>query len=312
MRTLGLLLAVACSDPQVVPPPNLGIPDAGSPMDDTGEPGAVVIAGGDVAGMWCGIYAVTGDARVPPGQTLSLCPDTRVSFADGVVLEVEGTLTVDGSTAIARLFANDDRWGGLRVNGAFEANGVEISGAEQCVVGGPSSAIRIERAMILACGQSLQLANGITLREATVLGGDTAVVTGGTFDVARTTLDLRHPLAAPDCTHFNGGGAVIDHVRFTGCHCPLHFSRASAPVTVTASIFDGATIPAMLASMDVTFTGNHFEGSGPHLQDIGGRFTANIANNYFEGGPPEISTDDPSQFIGADMYSTEPFAGVGP
>jgi hypothetical protein len=272
---------------------------------------ATVIDGGDVSGNWCGTYEITAQIQVPAGQTLTICPGSEIGFRSNVGFEVMGTLMIDGDTNSIRMFPLDAGWIGIAVAGTLNATGVDISGGTNCIRGLAGSTISVTDA-VLSCNFGLRLANGGVFRNITVNGGSTVIIEDGHFDIADSTIDLGHPSAAPDCTDWNGGSATLDHVRFTGCHCPLHFNSATGPITVTNSIFDDAAIPCMIANANATFTHNHFLGGGIDMLDIGGPFTADIAGNYWGGGAPSLNTDNAAQFSGANDYSTTPFTDVGP
>jgi hypothetical protein len=99
-------------------------------------------------------------------------------------------------------------------------------------------------------------------------------------------------------------------VRITGCHCPIHITRADS-VEVTASILDSAAYPVMIARTSATFRGNVLDGVAADFQDIGGGITADITGNYYGGGPPTLDTDDTSQFTSTE-FLTDPPADAGP
>jgi hypothetical protein len=288
------------------------VPDAGQVIEeDAGQQQATIISGGDVSGAWCGNYEVNGSVTVPAGETLTICAGSEIGFRSNVGFDVQGTLTIDGASDAVRMSPLGVSWVGVNVTGTLNAAGVDISGATNCIRGFAGSSIDVNNA-VLSCNFGLRLANGGVFRNVTVNGGSTVIVDGGHFDMADSVIDLGHPTAAPDCTDWNGGSATIDHSRFTGCHCPLHFNSATGPITVTNSIFDDASIPVMIASSQATFTHNHFLGTGPGFLDIGGPFTADVSGNYWGGGAPDLSSDNLSQFTGADDYSTTPFTDVGP
>lgn len=277
---------------------------SGPPVDKTPDT--------EVFDTWCGTVEISESVEVPDGQRLEVCGGAEIRLADDVSVEVKGTLAVDGATDTATFRASGREWRGLSIAGNLDANGIAISGARECITGKPGSAITVKRGMLTGCGRSLALENGGTFENVTILGGSSVRITGGLYAFTDTTIDLRHPTSAPDCTSIDSGEGTIDHVRFTGCHCPLHFSRSTGPVTVTNSIFDGAAIPVMLSRMTGTFTHNHFSGTGADFMDIGGEFEADVAGNYYDGGAPTIQTGDMSQFTGADDWSQTPFEDVGP
>ncbi|MCA9583285.1 MAG: hypothetical protein KC416_15905, partial [Myxococcales bacterium] len=104
--------------------------------------------------------------------------------------------------------------------------------------------------------------------------------------------------------------AVLSHVRFTGCHCPIHINSGEGSFMVTDSIFDDAAVAMMIGNAEGTFTRNHFLGK-LSLNDLG-PINANVADNYYGGGAPTISPNKPDRFKGAGTYRADPIAGVGP
>jgi hypothetical protein len=160
-------------------------------------------------------------------------------------------------------------------------------------------------------GISVNGTGSLTADYAFIQGQGAALGSSGELAMVDSTLDLTSGPNGPDCTSINGGNAVFDHVQFTNCHCPIHIN-AAVTATVTNSIFDGASVPVMLANAQATFRGNHFEGTSTLMLDIGGNIFADVGGNYWEGGAPDIGTSNPGQFLGAAEYSDVPFEDVGP
>jgi hypothetical protein len=158
--------------------------------------------------------------------------------------------------------------------------------------------------------QSFVLASGGAFTQTEVVGTP-VTVTGGVLTMTDSVIDLQHPTRSPDCAIWNGGGAVLDHVRFTGCHCPLHINQAPDGFTVTDSVFDGATYPVMIANTNATFRRSHFEGTADDFLDVGGRFTADIAENWFGGDAPRLA-GPADAFPGRDAWARQPYEGAGP
>jgi hypothetical protein len=327
-----LTVLAACGAESSSPPPGAAdaavAPDAAAPVDsgvilaDASEPidsgqAPMTIAGGDVSGSWCGLVEVTGNVNVPSGESLELCAGADVRFDPAVTLTITGTLRVQGTAAArARLSQRDPlpgrSWGGVLVGGRLEGTALEISGAGVCLNGRPSSSIELDGAWLTGCGTGFILANGGIFRRLTVLGGGTTQISGGSIEITDSTIDLQVGAFGPDCTNWSGGEGTLDHVRFTNCHCPLHINATAGPFVVTNSIFDGASVPVMIARTSGRFTHNHFVGSQSAFLDIGGSIAVDVAGNYWGGGTPTISTTNPSQFTGAADYSTAPFSDVGP
>ncbi len=272
-------------------------------------------AGGDASGQWSGHVVVSGSVRVPAGQTLELLAGTYVEVATGaerINIDVEGTLLIQGAMGSPVTLTATQGWAGLNVSGTVRGGFVNIRMAERGIRGEEGSVIELADTTILECAQSMTLASGGTFDRTTIIGGSTVRISGGVLRMTDSVIDFEKPEEVPDCTKWSGGGAVLDHVRFTGCHCPLHFDAATEEVVITNSIFDGAAYPAMVAQMNGRFNGNHFLGGINHLLDVGGGINLDISGNYFDGGAPNLGSGDLSQFQNADVYETSPISGVGP
>lgn len=326
-----LLVAIAGCDPETPAGPSDGgggrtdapaaIVDAGggtdapAPATDAGPP--IVVDGGDVSGDWCGNIHVTASVVVPAGATLTVCAGSTVSLDDGVAISVAGTLALSG-TAAARITlsaaSGATRWGNLDVTGTLDGDFADLSRGTTCIQGRAGSTIRVDDSSVVGCQRSMSLASGGTFDRTTVRGGATLNVTGGILRMTDSVLDLEHDIVPPDCTDWAGGGAILDHVHFTGCHCPIHINSSTLEVTITNSILDGATNPVMIAESVATFHGNHFIGTGTLVLDIGrtGDIEADVAGNYWDGGAPDIGTTRPAQFTGTADFVTTPIPGVGP
>jgi hypothetical protein len=195
-----------------------------------------------------------------------------------------------------------------------QGGGLDLSKGSLCISGLAGSSITLDSTTMTMCSASMRLANGGTFTKTTITGGQTVSITGGVLNMTDSVIDLQQPTNQfTDCTDWQGGSATLDHVRFTACHCPLHFnSTTGAPITITNSIFDQAAVPIMIAnSAGASMTHSHILGS-PQLDDIGGSIQFNVAGNYWGGGPPNIASGNTAQFTGADMFSMTPFTDVGP
>jgi hypothetical protein len=286
-------------------------PDVG-PRDDAGT---TTVAGGDVSGTWCGVIEITGDVTVPAGQTLTVCAGAAVHVAAGVGIQVDGTLALPGVDGLRNTIDSPASFTGIAVNGTLNGAFVDLSGAAQAISGTASSTITLNDSTISGCDRTLALANGGTFDRTTITAGRTVTITGGVLRMTDSLLDLQHGPNPPDCTDWAGGGAVLDHVRFTGCHCPIHINSSSEEFTVTNSILDGSVNPVMIADSIAIFNFNNLIGVGvPGLvDDIGDRsgITCDVANNYWEG-PVRVATGNHSQFTGEDVVLDAPSPGAGP
>lgn len=286
-----------------------GVPD---PPDSGVEVLPTIVPAGDVSGAWSGEVRVEGALLVPAGQVLEIAAGSRVVFAGNFGIRIDGTLRFAGSGAMTTLEGTEP-WLGLRVNsgGTLSGSGLAIYGAATCVTGLAGSMIDLSSSLLIECGRGLSLANGGTFSRVTVIGGGTNDFNGGMVQMSDSTIDLRGNPAI-DCTDWAGGGARLDHVRFTGCHCPLHFNSTTEEVTITNSIFDNGANAVMIARSTAVFTGNNLETTQAEMLDIGGSINANIAGNYWGGGPPSIASGNRAQFTGADQFETSPIPGAGP
>ncbi len=225
------------------------------------------------SGGWCGHVTIDDDVVVPEGEELTVAAGTTVDVLSGARIRVDGTLTFAGTKEARIEVSSDGLWGGLVVTGRLEGEFVEISGFAGALVTTGSASV--------------------TLSDA--------------------TLDLKQAVDGPDCTAIGGGTVTLDHVRFTGCHCPIHIDAADA-FSATNSIFDEASDAVMIAETLATFSGNHFLGVDVLMLDIGSGsgIAASVGGNYWGGGPPDIGTPNAAQFQDADDYSSTPFDDVGP
>jgi hypothetical protein len=278
------------------------------------------IAGGNVSGSWSGQINVNGSITVQAGQTLDVAQGASINFASATSWTILGTVHLNG-TAASRITISGS-WTGIDVKsgGSFNAMGMTLGGCSQCIQGEAGSSITVDTSIISpgdASGSSLSLANGGTFTKTQVIGGVTVYLTGGNLQMTDSSIDLRHPGLSPDCTDWSGGGATLDHVRFTGCHCPIHINSNTLPFSATNSIFDAASVPIMIANSTATFTGNNILGPSVQMEDIGGGINANIAGNFWgvqgatTGSAPNLS-GNPAQFTGANSYASAPIPGAGP
>jgi hypothetical protein len=247
--------------------------------------------------------------RLPSLVLLALpacAPEEEVTLGGGPVpLEWSGEMSLEGTVEIAVTEAVTVQPGtrvelapGTRlvVKGALTAMGSQEA---PVVLEAPDGWLGIELSGTLR-GTYLQIVGA---------GGPVRML-AGTLDLTDSVLDLVSPTAPPDCTSISGGVVKLDHVRITGCHCPIHINQALS-ADVTDSVLDGAAVPVMLARTDAVFAGNDIVGS-PGMQDVGSGITAEIGGNYWGGGQPTLSTQDPAQFLGADDWSATPIPGAGP
>jgi hypothetical protein len=315
---LALALMGCPSDPVM---PDAGRSDAGAdapvvPFDAGPE---TEVAGGSVMGSWCGAVHVTANATVDAGQTLTICAGSVVRFDADVSLSVAGTLLSEGTAGSRVSLGSDGTWTGivLTTTGTANMTFTDIRSATIGLNGRAGGSITFNDGTIVAAAASspvLVVGNGATLDRSVLTGGDTINITGGVLRMTDSTIDQLHPVATPDCTDWRGGGMVLDHVRITGCHCPIHINSSDEVVTITNSILDGATNPIMIANSVATITHNNFSGTGTLVLDIGrgDGIEADVSDNYWDGGDPNIGTTRAGQFTGSDVFSTTPFSGVGP
>lgn len=301
--------------------PDAGRRDSGvdappAPFDAGPE---VEIAGGSVMGEWCGAVHVTADATVDAGQTLTICAGSVVRFDADVSLTVAGTLLVEGTTGSRVSLASDGTWTGvvLTATGTVNMTFTDLRSATIGLNARAGGTLTFNDGTIVAASSStpvLLVGNGATIDRSVLTGGDTINITGGVLRMTDSTIDQLHPVVTPDCTDWRGGGMILDHVWITGCHCPIHINNSDEEVTITNSILDGATNPIMIANSVATISHNNFSGTGTLVLDIGrgDGIEADVSDNYWDGGDPNIGTTRAGQFTGSDVFSTTPFTDVGP
>lgn len=272
----------------------------------------LTLAGGDVSGRWCGNITLEDTVTVPSGAVLEVCGGSTVEVAEGARVRVDGTLRLEGATNAPIRFSGDG-WLGLVIAGELEGTFTEVRGAGVCVKGNDGSQITLHDSYLHDCDQTLNAVNGAWLDRSILEGGTSVAMMGGVLKMTDSVIDLMHDRQAPDCTKFTNTSVELSHVRFTGCHCPIHFnSGGEADIIIEDSVFDGATYPVMAAKVRGSFARNHFEGTSADFLDIGGSIDLDIADNYYGGGAPEISGGSADQFKNRQQFRSEPVPGVGP
>ncbi len=277
--------------------------------------GVLHFAGGDAEGRWCGQIDLTGAAVIRPDTTLTICAGSTISVSGpNTRIDVAGTLRVVGTAEAPVILDGAGGWVGLRVDGTLDAAHLTIRGAMTCVQGLADSSVTLSHALLDHCGSGFSLANGAAMDHVTVLGGSSLRVSGGVLRMTDSLVDLLHPEQSPDCTSWSGGGAVLDHVRITGCHCPLHINRAPDGVTISHSIFDAAAYAMMIASAQATVRDSYLSGRFADVLDIGAGdgVDADIGGNYYDGAAPAVDTANPGQFSGAGDFLADRPADLGP
>lgn len=272
-----------------------------------------ITVSGEVSGQWCGPVTIDGQATIPVGQTLEVCAGSQITVQGGVnaTLRVAGTLALLG-TAEAPISVGGQGWAGLLVGGTLQGAHVRLRGADIGISGLRGGTLTLAYTDIRECNSALSLANGGDFDHLNITGGSSVRITGGALNLTDSTVDLQRPAAGPDCLVYTGGGGRIEHSRVTGCHCPIHINQADVPFEVTNSILDGASYPVMIANAEAQFHQNNFSGVAADFDDIGGNIRADVSDNYYDGGAPELSTGDPGQFAGSDNYRQAPVPGAGP
>lgn len=315
-----LLALSACSSgdsSEISPTPTVAPTPTAVPTVPPVDPNEVQeVAAGEVSGSWSGAVKVLGSVKVPSGQNLTLAAGTTVLFAADALLEIQGTMSIQGESGQkVYLTSESGAWSGMKVTGALDANFVEISNGRLCVDGLVGSTVAMRDSLVRACQQTVRFANGATLLRSQFLGGGNVYVTGGALKMEDSTIDLQHPEKSPDCLDITVASVDISYSRLTGCHCPIHFNESVGQVNISHSVLDGAAIPIMIAKTTGTFVSNNIEYTQTQILDIGGgtgEIQANIAGNYWGGAAPTINSPDESQFIGADQFLTSPVADAGP
>lgn len=281
-------------------------------VDSAGPREDLDIPGGDVSGAWCGAIRVLGTVTVPAGQALEVCAGTSITVADGARLRVDGQLFLHG-TSVKPIRISGSGWLGIVVAGAVDGTFTEVRDAGTCIKGNDGAQIVLHDSYLHSCGQALNSVNGAHMDRTIIEGGSSVSLSGGLLKMTDSIIDLMHDTQAPDCTKFTNTSVELSHVRFTGCHCPLHFGSAGAtPIAIEDSVFDGATYPAMVANVRGRFARNHFSGTSSDFLDIGGSIDLDIADNYYEGNAPDITGGPVEQFKNRDQYRDQPVSGAGP
>jgi hypothetical protein len=139
-----------------------------------------LILSGDVSSntVLSGIYILRGRVSVPRGVTLTIGPETSIVAEKGAVIHVQGTLTVDGTGGLVRLFSRQvEKWAGIVLEGGqVTMKGVLLSGAEAGLTLKDTGGV-IENTSITDNGVGIHVSgmSGVVVRNCWVAGNKTGI-----------------------------------------------------------------------------------------------------------------------------------------
>lgn len=130
-----------------------------------------------------GIYVLKGQYSIPRGVTLSIGPETSIVAEKDASIRVQGTLSIDGTNGLVKLFSRRaEKWAGVVVDGGQVAmKGALLSGAQTGLTLRDATGV-IENVSVIdnAVGIHITGLSGVVVRNCWVAGNKTGIALAGT------------------------------------------------------------------------------------------------------------------------------------
>jgi hypothetical protein len=247
---------------------------------------------------WSGTYAVTGATTVDAGVTLTISSNSTIDFAQGAILNIAGTLDVQGLVAsttgtptMMEPATGASTWAGIDVlsGGTATIRNVRLKGASvglkteqgavtvkalRIIFDGGSRPLDVSADTKVCRGDFINDAGTLSLHGGTLTLADSRLSSGTTGDAAQmdgsAALSLVHVIDG-----VFGGGATGSY------HCLIH-DYASGGVTVDKSVFtDGAYL---LDNSGATGTIHNSQIFGANIVNYqSGQANVNATDNWWGG-----------------------------
>jgi hypothetical protein len=227
-----------------------------APPADAPETVTDVMADVTTDTTWSGLVRVKSSISIVGGVTLTVLPHTRIQIAAGDVINVAGTVNINGVkggvVTIENLVANEN-WNAFTVStGTLAMNYVVQTGGGFGISGSGHLSVRDSQFSHVT--------------------HDLLVVSAGTVDMQYSWIGVAD--GQPDTTH-----------------CDMHFEGGSPTITVSHSNISTSAYGVMLyAGTGVDFTYNNWFGNSADISETSGPpVTADLSNGWFKSGNPNLS-----------------------
>ena len=255
--SLGVCLAVGCS-------PGGSGSEGGGDDDDDGAasptPSDTPVGGHITADTtWSGAMAVTENAIVDAGVTLTVSSGAAITFGLNVQLRIDGSLVVEGAAASPVTFssiASNQRWSGVQVGsgGEAEITHAELSGSSNGLVtyeGALPS--RVTFTTFSGVSTPLSIRSDVKVCRASFEAGSSeSHIYGGAVKIADTSFTS----GIADAIKFGGDSTIeIEHVELGGnWHCLLHTETVTGDtvLSVSRTRFENAAYAFMVSNLGST------------------------------------------------------------
>ncbi len=297
----------------------------------TGVGGAVGVGGAAGSGpqlpadeTLCGMVTITPDAgkmtkTIAAGKVTAVCAGAVVTIPMGVSITVQGTLRVDGTSAMPAKFQGaahgSQGWEGLVLasGGKLAMTYGEIHDAVMPIDSKAGADFQVDHIVIDNSKNLLHFASGGTMNHAALhglgamQGKDPIVVDNASPHLSNTLVDKGN--TGMDFITVNGGTPVFDYMDITSCHCAFHFN-AGTGITISNSNIHGNAYGLMVeGSTTNSIVHNNFTANNPNIGDCGGGSSATVKDNYFQG--PAFAANCPKLTSTTPAGAAYPLTGTG-
>lgn len=297
-------------------------PDAGPKPDAaTDAPKNVPDAAPDVVvattETWSDGKQLTESVLIPSGVTVTIAPGAHVTASSGVLVWIQGTLSV-ASSAGAHALITGSGWTGLRVTdaGTLAADGLDLDGADTALdieqqtsasyangtitgsstpmLVGDAGNLSIAHAIVTAPQGISQVTGALTASYLDYDAADHGVlfVDGATANVAIDDSTLHNSgimgsKSAPDMITVNKATKLhVAYSDISGAHCGFHFEG------ITSLEIDHVTVHAVTNGADVwgttqtgtrSVTSSNFESLSENFDETGSNGAVAVTGCYLTG-----------------------------
>lgn len=292
-----------------------------SDSDDNGTgptPPEIEISGPiTTGGTWSGTVRLTGDADIIAGVNITMAAGTVFEGADGAVLQVHGSLSINGSVAkpVSMQAANGaTSWGGIVVESGGAAQIHNVTGSKvatllTCKTGALASVI--DGVVFSDLGQALDASSEVAVENSVFENMSTngmEVKTGGNV----TITDSVFRGAPADLLIVSGGALTMSYCEIGSDLTDEHgdvFVSSSTGLNISYSNIIAAVYGITIggtSNAQVRF--NNFLTNDNDVGDLGSNVAIDMSLNYWDSGPPSGLG---SEFDFGNASPT-PIVGTGP
>ncbi len=246
---------------------------------------------------WSGTVQLIGDADIVAGVTITIAAGTAFIGAEDAVLQVHGTLSIDGTNqAPVSMEAASGSWGGIVVESGGRATILYATGSNVATLlttnAGALSCL-LDTAAFSDFGQAVDASSEVTIQTSTFenMGVNAVEVKAGASVTITDTVIWGGP----------GDLVIVSGGQLTMSYCDIGSASGSqhGDIFVSSSTINGVNVSysnltvavdavSIGNSTNATFQFNNFINNDTDVVDLGSNTAINMPNNYWDSGAPTL------------------------